>query len=281
MLSRHLFFGRPLFLLPKLAGLAISHRWGLVLVSSSGRTTLVICFLGKFQQILCAPPSWSLHFWCGPNWSSLLPISPSSFRLNLSCSHFCSLLPNIQTHMSDSDHIVYISLWTPLTREQSVVSEWCHCRQFSISNLCFCVCIPSTSSLIRLSGLWLYSCVARICVPERIIFSSINCLLVPPSVSWFPYISIILSLSSVELFPAGSFLSGSVLSKCRLASSLFNPSHLSFSSASPNTVIRSPVSPHFSSIPRRVIVFIMHSNICLRPATSLNKKLLFPCTPYK
>ena len=37
--------------------LAISHRCGCVLVSSSDQTTLVFCFLGKFQQVLRAPPS--------------------------------------------------------------------------------------------------------------------------------------------------------------------------------------------------------------------------------
>ena len=65
--------------------LAISHRCGCVLASSSGQTTLVFCFLGKFQQVVRPPPSWCLHFWCDPTWSSLLPIWPSSFRLNLVC----------------------------------------------------------------------------------------------------------------------------------------------------------------------------------------------------
>ena len=71
--------------------LAILHRCGWVLASSSDQTTLVFCFPGKFQQVLRVPPSWCLHFWCGPTWSSLLPISTSSFLLNLVCSHLSSL----------------------------------------------------------------------------------------------------------------------------------------------------------------------------------------------
>ena len=47
---------------PKLPVLAISHRCGWVIASSSGQTTLVIYFLGTFQQVLCAPPSRCLHF---------------------------------------------------------------------------------------------------------------------------------------------------------------------------------------------------------------------------
>ena len=47
---------------PKLPDSAISHRCGWVLVPISGQTTLVFFFLGKFQQILRAPPSWCLHF---------------------------------------------------------------------------------------------------------------------------------------------------------------------------------------------------------------------------
>ena len=42
---------------PKLPGLAISHRCGSVLVSSSGHTTLVFCFPEKLQHVLRAPPS--------------------------------------------------------------------------------------------------------------------------------------------------------------------------------------------------------------------------------
>ena len=37
--------------------LAILHRCGWVLASSSGQTTLVFCFPGKFQQVLRGPPS--------------------------------------------------------------------------------------------------------------------------------------------------------------------------------------------------------------------------------
>ena len=50
MLSLHLFFGRPLLFLPETC--AISHRCGCVLASSSGQTTLVFCFPGKFQHVL-------------------------------------------------------------------------------------------------------------------------------------------------------------------------------------------------------------------------------------
>ena len=74
---------------------AILHRCGWVLASSSGQTTLVFCFPGKFKQVLRGPASWCLHFWCGPTWSFLLPISTSLFRLNLVCSHLSSLRPNI------------------------------------------------------------------------------------------------------------------------------------------------------------------------------------------
>ena len=85
----------------KLLVAVISHRCGSILASSSGQTILVFCFPGKFQQVLCVPPSWCLHFWYGPTWSSLLPISPSSFRLNLVCSHLSySSRPNIQNRMS-------------------------------------------------------------------------------------------------------------------------------------------------------------------------------------
>ena len=42
--------------------LAILHRCGWVLASSSGQTTLVFCFPGKFQQVLREPPSRCLHF---------------------------------------------------------------------------------------------------------------------------------------------------------------------------------------------------------------------------
>ena len=58
----------------------ISHLCGCVLASGSGQTTLVFCFRGKFQQVLRALPSWCLHFWCDPTWSSLLPISTSSYK---------------------------------------------------------------------------------------------------------------------------------------------------------------------------------------------------------
>ena len=78
----------------------ISHRCGCVLASSSGQTTLVFCFLGTFQQVLRVLPSWCLHSWCGPTWSSLLPISTSSFRLNWVCSHLSSLQPNILSRTS-------------------------------------------------------------------------------------------------------------------------------------------------------------------------------------
>ena len=37
--------------------LEISHRCGCVLASSSGQTTIVFCFQGKFQQVLRPPPS--------------------------------------------------------------------------------------------------------------------------------------------------------------------------------------------------------------------------------
>ena len=164
MLCLHLCFVYLRSLSPKLPGLAISHRCGWFLASSSGQTTLVFCFLGKFQLVLCAPPSWCLHFWCGPTWSSLLPISTSSFRLNLVCSHLSSLRPNIQNRMSllvwwsfwrnclsilrsssyrtsprilpsTSSTRLLSYCWTSLTREQwPELFEGCHCRQVSINN---------------------------------------------------------------------------------------------------------------------------------------------------
>ena len=100
MLSLHLFLGRPLFLLPKTSSRSDLHRCGWVLASSSDQTTFVFCFPGKFQQVLRGPPSWCLHIWCDPTWSSLLPISTSSFRLNLICSHLSFLRPNILNRKS-------------------------------------------------------------------------------------------------------------------------------------------------------------------------------------
>ena len=41
----------------KILVLAISHRCGCVLVSSSSQTTLVFCFPRRFQQVLCEHPS--------------------------------------------------------------------------------------------------------------------------------------------------------------------------------------------------------------------------------
>ena len=58
----------------------------------------------------------------------------------------------------------------------------------------------SSSFPTALSGFCLYRCVARNCVPERVI----NCLL-SPSVSCYTSISITASLSSKELRPAVSF----------------------------------------------------------------------------
>ena len=57
---------------------AISHRCGCVLASSRGQTALVFGFLGMFQQVLRVLPSWCLHFWCGPTWSSLSPMSSAN-----------------------------------------------------------------------------------------------------------------------------------------------------------------------------------------------------------
>ena len=55
MLSLHPFFDRPLPSSQKPLVLAISHGCGCVLASTSGQTTLVFCFLGKFQQdFMCA-----------------------------------------------------------------------------------------------------------------------------------------------------------------------------------------------------------------------------------
>ena len=53
----------------KLPVSTISHRRGWVLVSNSGQTTLVFCLPGKFQHVLCVPPSWCLHFWCIRTWA--------------------------------------------------------------------------------------------------------------------------------------------------------------------------------------------------------------------
>ena len=180
MLSLHLFLGRPRLLLPETSSLSdFAQMW-----LGSGQTTLVFCFPGKFQHVLRGPPSWCLHFWCGPTWSSLLPISTSSFRLNLVCSHLSSLRPNILNrmsslvwwlfwrlclsvpiahhtghflplHPSDSYPIVDISLWTSLTREQwPEVFEGCHCWEFSINKLyCgFCVICGARQVFCLCSG---------------------------------------------------------------------------------------------------------------------------------
>ena len=92
----------------KLLVSAISNRCGCVLASSIGQTTLVFCFLGTLQQVLRALPSWCLHLWCGPTWSSLLPISTSSFRLNWVCSHLSSLRTNI---LSCTSLLVWWLFW--------------------------------------------------------------------------------------------------------------------------------------------------------------------------
>ena len=98
MLSLHLFFGRPLLLLPETSSLCdFTQMW---LNSRLKQWPTHFCFIGKFQQVLRAPPSWCLHFWCVPTWSSLLPILTSSFRLNLVCSCLSSLRPNILNRMS-------------------------------------------------------------------------------------------------------------------------------------------------------------------------------------
>ena len=79
---------------------------GWVLTSSSGQTTLFFCFLGKFQQVLCVPASWPPHFWCDPTWSSLLPISTSSFRLNFVCSRVSFLRPVLYKDICDYSYCV-------------------------------------------------------------------------------------------------------------------------------------------------------------------------------
>ena len=105
MLSLHLFFGRPLLLLPETFSLSALAQTasvcGCVLASSSGQTTLVL-LSRKFStgSVSHAPLSWCLHFWCGPTRSSLLPISKSSPWLNFVCSNISSLRPNIQNRTS-------------------------------------------------------------------------------------------------------------------------------------------------------------------------------------
>ena len=62
-LSHHLFFGRPLpraDVSQKLLVSAISHRRDCLLASSSGQTTLMFCFPGKFQLVLCPAPQTGL-----------------------------------------------------------------------------------------------------------------------------------------------------------------------------------------------------------------------------
>ena len=78
MLSLNLFFGRPLLLLPETSSLSdFTQMW---LRSRLKQWPNHFCFLGKFQQVLRPPPSWCLHFWCDPTWSSLLPIMLHFYR---------------------------------------------------------------------------------------------------------------------------------------------------------------------------------------------------------
>ena len=102
MLSRHLFFDRPVLLSQKPLVLAILHRCVCVLASISGQTTLnsLFVFQESLQQVISAPPSWCLHLWCAITWSSLLCTCPSQHpRLNLVCSHLSFLRSNIQNLM--------------------------------------------------------------------------------------------------------------------------------------------------------------------------------------
>ena len=97
MLSLRLFLGRPPFLLPETSSRSdFAQMW----LCSRLKQWPNFCFPGKFQQDLRGPPSWCLHFGCGPTWFSLLPISTSPFLLNLVCSHLSSLRPNILNRTS-------------------------------------------------------------------------------------------------------------------------------------------------------------------------------------
>ena len=59
--------------------LAIVYICVYLLASSSSQITLVVCFPGKFQHVLCAPPSWCLHFWSDPTWYYLLQSQHHNF----------------------------------------------------------------------------------------------------------------------------------------------------------------------------------------------------------
>ena len=81
MLSLHLFFGRPLLLLPETSSLSdFVQMWlGSRLKQSSNH--FVFCFLGKFQQVSRAPPSRCLM------WSNL--VFPLAHLNILISAEFC------------------------------------------------------------------------------------------------------------------------------------------------------------------------------------------------
>ena len=97
MLSQHLLFSRPLLLLSETYSPSDFAKMWLGSRLNQWPNHFRLCFPGTFQHDLCrVPPSWCLHFWCDPTLYSLLPISTSSFRLHLVCSHLSFIRPNIQ-----------------------------------------------------------------------------------------------------------------------------------------------------------------------------------------
>ena len=108
-------------------------------------------------------------------------------------------------------------------------------------------------------------CVARNCVPERIPFPSISCLLVSStSDPCYTSIYFTVSLSSDEMRPALSFPFR--FPSVELLSGVITYLHLF--SASPSSATRSPDSSHFSSNPCPATILFILSIICLRSSTS-------------
>ena len=100
-LSLHLFLGRPRLLLPETSSLRdFAQMWLRSRLKQWPNHFSLLFSRNVSTGFTYMLPSWCLHFWCCPSWSSLLPISTSSFRLNWVCSHLSSLRPNILSRTS-------------------------------------------------------------------------------------------------------------------------------------------------------------------------------------
>ena len=97
ILSLHLFFGRPLLLLPETSSLSdFAHIW-LCSRLKQWPNHFSLLFSRKVSTGFTCTSFLVSSFLM---WSNLLPISTSSFRLNLVFSHLYSLRPNILNRTS-------------------------------------------------------------------------------------------------------------------------------------------------------------------------------------